>query len=71
MKENMSAENEKLLDVLYDIRLLALKENRQDHANALQKAIEINGDVELLCENIKVANQKIEELEERMGASIG
>jgi len=67
----MNNENEKLLDVLYDIRMLAIKENRQEHANALQKAIEIIGDVELLCENIKVANQKIEELEARMGSSIG
>jgi hypothetical protein len=67
----MNNENEKLLDVLYDIRMLAIKENRQEHANALQKAIEIIGDVELLCENIKVANQKIEELEMRMGSSIG
>lgn len=67
----MNNENEKLLDVLYDIRMLSIKENRQEHANALQKAIEIIGDVELLCENIKVANQKIEELEARMGSSIG
>ena len=54
---------EELLNVLYEIRKHALSENRTDHAEALLKAIDVIEENEMLCENIKVANQKIEELQ--------
>jgi hypothetical protein len=59
----MHTNNEATLSVLYELRVKALEDKRAEHAEALLKAIELIGEEELLYENLKTANQKIEELE--------